>query len=237
MDLGYDDVYLGYWIIKLGFKVYSLNLKFNYMHHFDEGGTNRLYTYIIHYAGQGFTGNRMGDLKRDYGFFYGNPPYPEIKNQAIIDEIPEDVKGIADVGCGEGFLTRYLQTKYKNVVGIDIENKNRVNLKYVMIWDIQDEPRGITPRDVVIASEVLEHVRWWKDALQNLLAITEHKLIITIPYGESFWSPEHINFWDDESVKEFITLCDGWDVKITKIITKPEDVKNNQLLFLIVCQK
>ena len=237
MDLGYDDVYLGYWIVKLGFQFYVLNPKFNYMHHFDEGGTNRLYAYIIHYAGQGFTGDRMGDLKRDYGFFYGDPPYPELKNQAIIDEIG-NAKSIADIGCGEGFLTSWLikHTKAK-IYPIDIEDQNRMNLK-VLIGDLTEpETFPIKTVEVSIASEVLEHIRWWKDALQTLLAITERKVIITIPYATSFWSEDHINFWDDESVKEFITLCDGWDIKIKKIITKPEDAKDNYLIFLIVCTK
>ena len=79
MELGYDDVYLGYWIVKLNMPAYSMSLKFNYMRHFDEGGTNRLYAYIIHYAGQGFSGDRIGDIKRDYGYFYGDPPFPNLK--------------------------------------------------------------------------------------------------------------------------------------------------------------
>jgi hypothetical protein len=237
MDLGYDDVYLGYWIVKLGFKVYSLNPKFNYMHHFDEGGTNRLYAYIIHYAGQGFDGDRMGGLKRDYGFFYGDPPHPELKNQAIIDEIG-DAKSIADIGCGEGFLTNWLIKHTKaTIYPIDVVDENRMNLK-VLIGDLTEpENFPIKSVEVSIASEVLEHIRWWKEALQTLLDISERKVIITIPYGTCFWSPDHLNFWDDESVREFIALCDGWDVKIKKILSKPEDVKDNYLLFLIVCTK
>jgi len=238
MDLGYDDVYLGYWSIKLGFKMYGLNKKFNYMRHFDELGTNRLHAYIIHYAGQGFTGDRMGDIKRDYGFFYGDPPYPELKNQAIIDAIPKNTKSIADIGCGEGFLTNWLikNTKAK-VYPIDIEDNNRMNLS-VLIGDLTDYGTfPIRSVDVSIASEVLEHLRWWKDALQTLLDVSKRKVIITIPYGNSFDAYDHVNYWDDKNVKEFIELCPGWDVKIKKILTKPEDVKYNQLIYLILCTK
>jgi len=238
MDLGYDDVYFGYWMIKLGYKVSNMSLKFNYMSHFDEGGTNRLDACIIHYAGRGFTGDRIGDIKRDYGFFYGSPPYPEMKNQAIIDEIPKDTKSIADIGCGEGFLTNWLikNTKAK-IYPIDIVDINRMNLS-VLIGDLTDgENFPIKSVEVSIVSEVLEHIRWWKDALQTLLWVSKSKLIITVPYANSFNDDGHVNFWDDESIEEFKELCKGWDVSIKKILTKPEDARINQLLYLITCKK
>ena len=143
-----------------------------------------------------------------------------------------------DVGCGEGFLTNWLikHTKAK-VYPIDIIDTNRMNLN-VLLGDLTDpDTFPIKEVEVSIASEVLEHIRWWKDALQTLLEASMRKVIITIPYGQSFWSPDHINFWDDESVKEFETLAVGWDVKISKIIAKPEDKKDNYLLYLIVCTK
>ncbi len=233
MDLGYDDVYLGYWIVKLGYKVYNFDLRFNYMHHFDEGGTNRLYAYVIHYAGQGFTGDRMGDLIRDYLYFYGDPPYPQLKNQAIINEIGE-AESVADVGCGEGFLTNWLIKHYPTVYAVDVKDDNRMNLK-VLIGDLTEPETFPVKADVVIASEVLEHVRWWKDALQTLLEASKRKLIITIPYGTSYYDPGHVNFWDDETVKEF--AVDGWDLKIKKILTKTEDIKTNNLLYLICLTK
>jgi trans-aconitate methyltransferase len=158
-----------------------------------------------------------------------------MKNQAIIDEIGE-AKSVADVGCGEGFLTNWLIKHYPKVTAVDIEDNNRMNLN-VVIADITEGLPIHFKAEVVIASEVLEHIRWWKDALQSLLEASERKLIITIPYGESYRDPGHINFWDDESVKEFIELCPGWDVKITKIITKPEDVRDNYLLYLICLTK
>ena len=108
----------------------------------------------------------------------------------------------------------------------------------VLLGDLTDKENfPIHSVGVSIVSEVLEHIRWWKDALQTLLDITESKVIITIPYGTSFYSIDHINFWDDESIKEFITLCPGWDVNIRKIVTKDGDARDNQLLYLITCKK
>jgi len=239
LDLGYDDVYLGYWIRKFGFPIFQLPIKFNFMTMFAEqwnGNSQRLDNYIIHYAGNGFSGNRLGDIKRDAEIFYSDFPYPKLKNEQIIERIGE-AETIYDVGCGEGLLTRYLQKKYKHAIGVDIEDNNRVGLTYVMRWDVQDEPQGIVPADVVIASEVLEHVRWWKDALRNLLKITNKKLIITVPYGRSFFDPGHINFWDDDTINEFKEIASPHKVEITKGITKPEDVKMNQLLYYITINK
>jgi SAM-dependent methyltransferase len=198
------------------------------------GEKDRLDAYIIHYAGTGF-GNRMEDLKRDAKLFYSDFPYPEHKNHLIIDAIG-DAKSIMDVGCGEGILTRYLIKTFpdKEILAVDIEDKNRFGLK-VEIGDLTDDFKY--KAEVVIASEVLEHIRWWKDALQSLLEASTGKVIITIPYGHSFYNKDHVNFWDDESIKEFITLCDPHKVTVSKEITKPEDIKNNSLIYFITIQK
>lgn len=60
-DLGYDDVLIGYNIHKYGYQVYELPYKFNHMSMFSEMGRNRLKSYIIHYAGRGFS-SRMDPI-------------------------------------------------------------------------------------------------------------------------------------------------------------------------------
>lgn len=235
MELGFDDIYLGYWLRKLGFEIYELPPKFNFMTMFAEdwnGRPQRLDNYIIHYAGNSFSGDRLGDIKRDAEIFYSEFPYPKLKNEKIIEMIGE-VKTIADIGCGEGLLTRYLRRIYPEVSAIDVKDKNRVGLDNVIIWDIQNDPPKDFNFDVVIASEVLEHIRFWKEALKNLLKITKKKLILTVPYGQSFYDPDHKNFWDDETIKEIGEVALPHQTIIKKGITKPEDVKMNQLLYYI----
>lgn len=66
-DLGYDDVLIGYNIHKYDYPVFELSYKFNHMSMFSEVGKNRLKSYIIHYAGRGFTGkkSRLEQIKSD----------------------------------------------------------------------------------------------------------------------------------------------------------------------------
>jgi len=55
---GRDDVYLGYRIHKYGFKVFELPYLYNHMSSFSEIGHNWLKSYVIHYAGRGFSGKK-----------------------------------------------------------------------------------------------------------------------------------------------------------------------------------
>lgn len=68
LDNGYDDVYLGYWIHKLGYEIYELPYQLNHMRCFSEswnGNPSRFDSYIMHYAGGGFTGNQIMNIKND----------------------------------------------------------------------------------------------------------------------------------------------------------------------------
>uniref|UniRef100_A0A6M3XS86 Putative glycosyltransferase n=1 Tax=viral metagenome TaxID=1070528 RepID=A0A6M3XS86_9ZZZZ len=54
MDLGYDDVYLGYQIFKYGIGIHELSYRFNHMSMFSEDwnmNASRFDSYVIHYAG------------------------------------------------------------------------------------------------------------------------------------------------------------------------------------------
>ena len=115
------------------------------------------------------------------------------------------------------------------------------------IFDLSSFPIQSSP--IVICSQVLEHLSGYKTALVHLLALTEVRLIITVPYKQSFLSPEHINFWDDritspalswlkfKDINEFVTLCQPYSTAISKIRTKPEDVERGQYDYLIVVDK
>lgn len=58
MDLGYDDVYLGYMIRKFGFKIFEMSYTMNHMSLFSEPwnkSPSRFDSYFIHYAGNGYS--------------------------------------------------------------------------------------------------------------------------------------------------------------------------------------
>jgi len=116
------------------------------------------------------------------------------------------------------------------------------------IFDLSSFPVKSSP--IVICSQVLEHLSGYKLALVHLLALTEVRLIITVPYKRSFLSPDHINFWDDgpltlspadhyqyqNDIHEFIDLCAPYSTTVSKILTKPQDA-GKQYGYLIVVDK
>lgn len=74
LDYGFDDVMLGYRIRQLGFKIYELSYRFNHMSLFSEVGRNHFTSYIIHYAGRGFSGkkSRFEQIKDDWSLLSEN---------------------------------------------------------------------------------------------------------------------------------------------------------------------
>lgn len=70
LDLGYDDVLLSYRMFQRGYELYELPCEWNFMSMFTESWSNKkkLDAFIIHYAGNGFTGliERTEQIKQDY---------------------------------------------------------------------------------------------------------------------------------------------------------------------------
>ena len=188
----------------------------------------------------------------------------DIRDVSIIDALPNyQWSGhILTVGGGKGRLEKYLglELQYK-VIGTDIKaypewivRQPCLSFCKADIFDL-NAFRAMDGADVVICSQVLEHLEDWRAALKNLLELTAVRLIITVPYGRSYDDPDHKNYWywstDIESkaipIGEtrfavencFQYRCFPYSTAISKIRTKPADVetKLNQAAFLIVVDK
>ena len=190
----------------------------------------------------------------------------DMRDIAIIDAFPayDCRKMILNVGCGEGRIDLHLSRLGYRVYGTDIE-LNQVSKDIYWspggfltfhksdIFDLSSFPIKSSP--IVICSQVLEHLSGYKTALVHLLALTEVRLIITVPHKLSFPTPDHVNFWDDKAseskelfkclagprgykdIHEFVTLCHPYSTSISMIRTKPEDAKLGQWNYLIVVDK
>jgi len=112
---------------------------------------------------------------------------------------------IIDIGCKNGFLKRYLDDK-NNYFGcdinpisnndfIDIEDNNFNAYTYLL----NKNP------DIIILSEVLEHLGNFEQAIINISRMKNINLIITVPNPFRFWNMVSIykSNWKENINKDF----------------------------------
>jgi hypothetical protein len=164
----------------------------------------------------------------------------DIRDISIIDSLPvyNCEKQILTVGCGAGRIEWHLSNMGYDVlatdIGREVEWEERENLHFKQM-DILNPT--VAPKPIVICSEVLEHIDRYKKAFKNLISLTKVRLIITVPYDNSYHSPDHCNIWTDSEIVEFEYLGKPYMVSIVKIRAKQKDVKMKQWCYLIVVDK
>lgn len=148
---------------------------------------------------------------------------------------------VLDVGCGEGFTIHYLRNLFREVQfsGIDV-NADAINqakktnpFADFKVGSIFDLPYPGSSFDLVICSEVLEHLKEPEKALKELGRVSNKYLLLSVPNEpwfriSSFLSgkylktrgnhPEHIQNWNK---KEFISLVQKQFPIITGITSFP----------------
>jgi ubiquinone/menaquinone biosynthesis C-methylase UbiE len=101
------------------------------------------------------------------------------------------VKTFADIGCAEGFYIKYVSSVYSGTfcLGADIARtyiqkaklaEKGLNTVYV-VCDIEKLPFRDNSIDVVLCSEVLEHVYNYRASLAELCRIGKKYLVISFP--------------------------------------------------------
>lgn len=124
---------------------------------------------------------------------YKNREYDQItdiqdqkKIERLLSIIPDDVKNIIDIGCGNGLITNELN-RYFKVLGVDI---NASKLKYVEGPSLQsscDEiDRPDQSFDLVFSSEMIEHLEddLLHAALKEMDRLSKKYILITVPNKE-----------------------------------------------------
>ena len=164
----------------------------------------------------------------------------DIRDISIIDALPvyNCPKEIFTVGAGQGRLEWHLSNMGYKIIASDINKsikwKENENLKFVFYNILNYEKKNAS---IVICSQVLEHLKDYKTAFKNLINHTQARLIITFPHKYAFHSPEHINFWNNRTVKIFETMAMPYSTSISKIRTKPEDKQGNKFVYLLIIDK
>ncbi|HEV2352818.1 MAG TPA: class I SAM-dependent methyltransferase [Puia sp.] len=137
--------------------------------------------------------------------------------------IPDDVKSIADVGCGNGIFVNHLK-EARPLLEIMAIDRSQTALKYVKTpkkaGDISEIPMGDKSVDCATCLEVIEHlpVAVYERALDELARIAKDYIIISVPYKErldesfnqcpsceSIFNYElHLRHFDDPKMKKLM---------------------------------
>ena len=115
-------------------------------------------------------------------------------NELIVNKMGKDSEMILDVGCGNGWLSKMVQSDKNYIFSLDISytNVERVIKQqahpnhYGLVADVYNLPLQSETFDTIIASEIIEHVFDPSKFIQCLLAVLKPngKLIITTPFDE-----------------------------------------------------
>ena len=135
---------------------------------------------------------------------------------------------VLEVGAGEGFLLDKIHRRIPqaNILGLDI-NENYVaeghrlfpqlDLQVGNIYHIQQPDKSW---DVVVASEVLEHLDRPADGLRELARVARRNVLVSVPWEPWFrllnfargkhlsrWGnhPEHVNNWTRSSFIKLVS--------------------------------
>lgn len=114
---------------------------------------------------------------------------PEIvaKAERVLRMIPDDVRSVVDVGCGDGYLTHRLAERF-DVTAVD---RSDVALARVRCRKIQasadDLPLPDRSVDLAFSGEMLEHLpdETLGRAVRELARISRRYVFITVPHGEN----------------------------------------------------
>ena len=177
------------------------------------------------------------------------------ETEKILSGIKKDNVKILDYGCGVGTLVFYLASTGNNVVGVDISplsiklcnrSAKEMNLssrvRFSVDGDFWKKIKNISTKfDLIICSEVIEHVRNDAELLEKLSRILNEKgyIFLTTPsknaplfrmgFAKSFDKKVgHLRRYDVESL---ITMFERVGMRVEKI-RKVEGILRNSL-FLI----
>lgn len=146
---------------------------------------------------------------------------------------------ILDAGCGEGFTLEYLRVRNigKTYEGIDflkkaVEIGNKVHPKIILNQaSIYELPYKDNNFDLILSTEVLEHLKDPKTALKEIFRVSKKYVVLSVPnepifMGSNFlrgknWSRfgndiEHINHWTFFGFERFVKKNAGTDVEVLK---------------------
>jgi SAM-dependent methyltransferase len=114
--------------------------------------------------------------------------------RGVIAEIGTGREKVLDAGCGVGRVAEALSTGGLDVTGMEIDEgalsagRGRQKLYKPVRASIVAIPFRDNSFDVCVCSEVLEHVADDLDALRELLRVSRHAVVLTVPGHNYLWT-------------------------------------------------
>jgi ubiquinone/menaquinone biosynthesis C-methylase UbiE len=138
---------------------------------------------------------------------------------------PLDFKSVLDVGCGQGSFLKELQTEFPNIRahGIDI-SPTAIEIAHKRMPDGQFYVVDITETflddvcDLVVCSEVLEHIPDDLLALQNLKKMTGKYLLVSTPQGKMREFEKEVGHVRNYTPGELVMKIESSGFKILSVV-------------------
>lgn len=174
--------------------------------------------------------------------FYQLPPgLSDYRIKFICYGIVQGHKSLLDVSCGKGAFLDYFKWKGFDVEGTEFTLKqvNLIRAKGIPCQQVNLNDKNLklpyddNKFDVVILTEVLEHIQYPRTVINELIRVAKEVVVFTTPAGNSYASPDHINHWNNRFELAKDVLHDTWNYQIDEIVTKPEDWPMNQRCFIV----
>lgn len=172
---------------------------------------------------------------------YAERKYEEItdirdqkKLRRILEVIPDQVKTVIDIGCGNGLMTNELGKTY-DILGVDI---NESKLQYVTVPHLKAScdaiPKPDQSFDLVFSSEMIEHLPdlLFLNTLKEFDRLSKKYILITVPNreplhkllvkcnncGKTYHKNGHLQRFSKESI---ISLFPDWQILTLEEFGKP----------------
>jgi len=153
-------------------------------------------------------------------------------------------KTLLDVSCGCSGTSKYYRWKGFDVTTTEYDDeliKNSIDLGFPCSKvDLNNKklPFKDNSFDVVTISEVLEHLKYPKEIVEEAYRVAKYVVIITTPVGKSYIADDHLHFWYSGKELEENLLSDINGVKyITSFVTVPQDFERVARSFIITLYK
>ena len=167
--------------------------------------------------------------------------------ESIINPVKRDIKSAFEIGCGEGYVTGYINNMGIPIAGADVssriieiarKNHPGINFSVLSIYDLNTIH---TRYDLIVANEVFEHLSNPEGAIEEIKKITGKYILISVPNEPYFRianilrlkylkdvgnTPGHRNHWSKKSFRLFLSTH-GLKIK---------EIKCSTLWTIVLCE-